>query len=113
MGLSQASQTPPQVFRDSRELENFAKRLAEEFGREEGRLKRMFSALAACTTPEEARAVVAFHYYRTKGEKRSLKDLFGYLEGMEERVYRTSVVPRLRTLYNFAMYYLTLSRRRW
>ncbi|MCC6065440.1 MAG: hypothetical protein LM576_05605, partial [Thermofilum sp.] len=106
MGVSQASQTLSNVFRDSRELENFAKRLAEEFRGEEGRLKRMFSALAACTTPEEARAVVAFHYYRTDGKKRALKDLFGYLEGMDERVYRASVIPKLRTLYNFAMYYL-------
>jgi FPC/CPF motif-containing protein YcgG len=100
----------PQVLRNAHELEDFAKKLAEEFGKDEGRLRRMFSALATCTTPEEARAVIAFHYSRTDGKKRSLKDFFDYLEGMDEKDYRASVVPKLCTLFNLTMYYLTLSR---
>jgi hypothetical protein len=108
MGGHSNPQTTPQVFRNAHELESFARRLAEEFRGDEGRLKRMFSALATCTTPEEARAVIAFHYYRTDGKKRSLKDLFDSLRDVKD--YRASVVPQLRTLYNLTMYYLMLSR---
>lgn len=74
-----------------------------------GRLKRIFSQLATCTKVEEARAVVAFHYYRLKdqGKRDILQKLYDYIGGRSDEEFNAKIKPWLRRLYNFTMYYST------
>jgi hypothetical protein len=113
MNSSQASRQSLDIFESQSALEEFAKSLARDFAHDKGRLRRMFSALATCTTPEEAKSVVAFYFYRTNGSFKTLELLYKYFSQskMTEEYFRTIVVPKLRSLYNYAMYYLLLHRR--
>jgi|GEM_PF-4854722 hypothetical protein len=113
MNSSQASRQSLNIFESQFALEEFAKSLARDFAQDTGRLRRMFSALATCTTPEEAKSVIAFHFYRTNGKFKTLEQLYKYLSKSEitEEYFRMIVVPKLRTLYNYAMYYLLLIRK--
>ena len=45
--------------RDS--LKEFAKNMARAVRDKEGRVKRLFSELSICTSPYEAKMVIAFH----------------------------------------------------
>jgi hypothetical protein len=94
-------------FWENKNLEEFSKELANSFKGDEGRLRRMLSALATCTTVEEAKAVIAFHYHRSKSQevKRVLGQLFKELGDIDNEKFREKVVPRLRALYNFTIYY--------
>lgn len=94
-------------------VEEMAQLLARSFYGEQGRLKRLFSALATCTSSEEARAVIAFHYHRTKSDevREALRQLFEKFEVSDEE-FRKRILPKLRPLYNFTMYYM-LTRQRW
>jgi len=95
-----------------KDLEKFALFLAQRFSGEKSRLKRLFSALATCTNSEEARAVVAFHYQRVKSEevREALQQLFKSLEVDNEK-FRRCVIPKLKPLFNFTMYYMLAQRR--
>jgi len=85
-------------------LEDLAKCIARS-RIEDGRIKRLFSQLATCTRSSEAKTVIAFHYYRMKGKCPVLRFMFLSLNSVGEEEYRLKVLPKIRPLFNFIMFY--------
>ena len=97
-------------WRDLTILEKVAKEMAEVFKRERHgrRLKRLFSSLATCTSIYEAKSVLAFHYHRSRDEriKRFLEAWYKSLSKLNDAQFKEYVMPKLRLLFNYTMYYL-------
>jgi len=96
-------------------IESIARQMARAFRDEKSRLKRIFSALATCTSAHEARSVLSFHYYRLMDRRQAeacqlLEKLFRSWSGLSDEEFRSRVLPKLRPLYNFTMYYITAHR---
>ena len=89
---------------DWSKLEDLARCIADS-RIDDGRIKRLFSQLATCTKSSEAKAVIAFHYYRLKGKYPVLKFMFLSLNNVEDEEYRLKVLPKIRPLFNFVMFY--------
>jgi len=90
--------------RDS--LKEFAKNMARAVRDKEGRVKRLFSELSICTSPYEAKMVIAFHINRL-GRHPLVKPLREILISIPTNIkeFRYNFLPNIRFLYIFIMYY--------